>query len=325
MLGVDVGEHAVKVALADLRGEVVAQRSVHGLTPRTTARTRLNHVRRLAGAVTSSLPAGLESVLATSVGVAAPVDANGQVGFRSTKPVQYDKGFRLDREKLAEAVGGGPVLLSNDANLAVLAERWQGQARGVDTAVALLCSERLGAGIVDNGRLVLGRDGEAGEMYFLDHVAGVGAAHGVAMLAREWATKALESGRRTAIGDAGMLEDVTAERVFAAAAQGDAVAVEILDRLADRFARVCGVLATLLNPELIVFCGGAALAMAQLVAPITDRLQSLTYVPPRIACSTFGEGVVTTGAIRVALDHVREHALDDIRADTGGAFDGTGI
>lgn len=316
VLGVDVGEHAIKVALADLRGDVVAHRSVHGLTPSTTARERLDHVGRLARDVTDEAPSGATGVLASSVGIAAPVDGSGRVGFRSTHPVRYDEGFRLDREALTAAVGGGPVLLANDANLAVLGERWRGQARGIDNVIALLCSERLGAGVVNDGRLVLGRDGAAGEMYFLDHVAGVGAAHGVAMMARQWAGEAIRSGRRTTIGAAGRADgSVTAEAVFAAAAQDDAVALEVLDRLADRFARVCGVLATVLDPELVVFCGGVAQAMEPLADAITERLTSLTYVSPRIACSTLGDAIVTTGAIRLALDHVQEHALDDTHAE----------
>lgn len=313
VLGVDIGEHSIKVALADLRGAVVARRAVDGLTPRSRAATRLRHVGRLAGAVLGEVDSSPDRVLACGVGIAAPVDGDGRVGFRSRTHVDYDGGFRMDSEQLAAAVGNGPVLLGNDANMAALAERWKGRATGTDSMIALLASERLGAGVVDDGRLLLGRDGEAGEMYFLDHVDGVGAAHGVAMMARVWATEALEGGRRTVIGDgaAGFAGPVSAEMVFAAAAQGDAVGLEIMDRLADRFAKVCGVLATMLNPEMVVFCGGVAEPMRRLVEPITERLQALTYAPPRITCSTLGDAVVTTGAIRLALDHVQEHALDD--------------
>lgn len=313
VLGVDIGEHSVKLAVADLRGEVLARGTVDGLTADTTAASRLEHVGRLAAAARREVGFSPSRLLATGVGIAAPVDANGRIGFRRQSHVDYDRGFRFDREQLAALVGGGPVLVANDANVAALAERWQGQAEGVDSVVALLASERLGAGVVDDGHLVLGRDGEAGEMYFLDHVTGVGAAHGVAMMARSWATEALESGRRSMIGDeaAGLAGPVSAEMVFAAAARGDAVGLEIMDRLADRFARVCAVLATLLNPEMVVLCGGIAQSMLQLVDPITERLQGLTYAPPRITCSPLGDAVVTLGAIRIALEHVREHALDD--------------
>jgi predicted NBD/HSP70 family sugar kinase len=312
VLGVDIGEHTIKLALADLHGVVLARGAVKGLTPRTRAATRLKHVGRLVGAALHEVGSSPGHVLASGVGIAAPVDATGRIGFRSQSHVDYDRGFRVDREQLAAVVGGGPVLLANDANLAALAERWQGQAQGVDSMIALLASERLGAGVVDEGDLILGRDGEAGEMYFLDHVTGVGAAHGVAMMARVWATEAVQSGRETVIGNetAGFGGPVSAEMVFAAAAQGDSLGLEIMDRLADRFAKVCAVLATLLNPEMVVFCGGVAGPMRLLVDPITERLQALTYAPPRVACSSLGEAVVTTGALRLALDYVQEHALD---------------
>jgi predicted NBD/HSP70 family sugar kinase len=326
VLGVDIGEHSIKVALADLRGAVLARGTVDGLTPRTRAATRVRHVGRLASAALRDVGSGPTRLFATGVGIAAPVDADGRIGFRRQSHVDYDGGFRIDRGQLAAAVGGGPVLIANDANVAALAERWQGQARGVDSMIALLASERLGAGVVDDGHLVLGRDGEAGEMYFLDHVDGVGAAHGVAMMARVWATEALASGRRTVVGDeaAGFAGPVNAKMVFAAAAQGDAVALEIMDRLADRFAKVCGVLATMLNPEMVVFCGGVAEPMRQLLEPIADRLPALTYAPPHVTCSTLGDAVVTTGAIRLALDHVQEHALDDTgQSDEQRAAEGT--
>jgi predicted NBD/HSP70 family sugar kinase len=312
VLGVDIGEHSIKVALGNLRGALLARRSVDGLTPRTTAASRVNRVGRLTRAVLNEAGVSSGAILATGVGIAAPVDADGRVGFRRRSHIDYDQGFRINADKLSAVVGGSPVLLGNDANLAALAERWQGQAQNVDSVVALLTGERLGAGIVDDGRLVIGRDGEAGEMYFLDHVTGVGAAHGVAMMARVWATEALDRGRRTVIGDeaAGFGGQVTAEMVFAAAAQGDALGLEIMDRLADRFARVVGVLATMLNPQTLVLCGGVATAMRQLVDPITGRLDALTYAPPHIACSTLGDAVVTIGAMRLALDHVQEHALD---------------
>jgi hypothetical protein len=80
----------------------------------------------------------------------------------------------------------------------------------------------------------------------------------------------------------------------------------------------------MLNPEVVVLCGGIAEATGQLIAPITDRLEALTYAPPRIACSTLGDMVVTIGAIRLALDHVQAHALDDTgRTDDENLADDT--
>jgi predicted NBD/HSP70 family sugar kinase len=108
---------------------------------------------------------------------------------------------------------------------------------------------------------------------------------------------------------------VTAEAVFSAAAQGDVVAMEVLERLADRFARVCGILSTVLNPELVVFCGGVATGDGT-----ADRRHHGTAAvahvrPPRIACSTLGDAIVTNRCDPVGARPVQEHALDDTRAE----------
>ncbi len=39
-----------------------------------------------------------------------------------------------------------PLLVDNDANLAVMAERWRGAAQGVDNVIVLLAGWRLGCG-----------------------------------------------------------------------------------------------------------------------------------------------------------------------------------
>jgi hypothetical protein len=73
---------------------------------------------------------------------------------------------------------------------------------------------------------------------------------------------------------------------------------------------VIAVLNTLLSPDLVVMCGGVARPLVPLLDDVARRLPALTYAPPRLACSTLGDWVVTHGAITVALDHVQTHALD---------------
>ena len=47
-------------------------------------------------------------------------DALGRIGFRRQSHVDYDGGFRFDRAQRAALVGGGPVLVANDATGAAL-------------------------------------------------------------------------------------------------------------------------------------------------------------------------------------------------------------
>jgi predicted NBD/HSP70 family sugar kinase len=106
------------------------------------------------------------------------------------------------------------------------------------------------------------------------------------------------------------VDGVEAEHVFAEAAAGDAVARQILDRLAVRMARVVGAVATLLNPELVVIGGAVANSADVLLGAITERLAQFTATPPRVAVSPLGDSIVTVGAVRRALDYVEQNSLD---------------
>jgi predicted NBD/HSP70 family sugar kinase len=88
------------------------------------------------------------------------------------------------------------------------------------------------------------------------------------------------------------------------------VALEILDRLADRMARVIGAVATIINPELVVIGGAVANSAGVLLGPIAERLKEFTVTPPRVAVSPLGDAIVTVGAVRCALDYVEENSLD---------------
>ena len=251
-----------------------------------------------------SVGATPESVLAVCAGIAAPVDRNGEVLVTQHFWGLFDVGLKSalrDRR-------GWTVLLENDANLAALGDRWRGAAAGVDDVVVILASERLGSGVIDGGRLLHGRGGGAGELAFLDMLEGVGDTFGIAALARGWAADALVGKARTSLRDhAGGAE---AEQVFAAAAAGDAVALKILERIADRMARVIGAVATIINPELVVIGGAVANSAGVLLEPIAERLTKYTVTPPRVAVSPLGDSIVTVGAVRCALDYVEKNTLD---------------
>jgi predicted NBD/HSP70 family sugar kinase/predicted transcriptional regulator len=305
VLGMDVGISKATVVVSDLRGKVLGRASQPFAEAEISAEERISVIDRAAMMALHSVGTTPGSVLAVCAGIAAPVDRNGDVLVTQHFWGLFDVGLKSalrDRR-------GWTVLLENDANLAALGDRWQGAAAGVDDVVVILASERLGSGVIDGGRLVHGRGGGAGELAFLDMVEGVGDTYGIAFLARAWAADALTGKAKTALREhAG--KGAEAEHVFAAAAAGDAVALKILERLADRMARVIGALATILNPELVVIGGAVANSAGVLLERIGERLKKYTATPPRVAVSPLGDSIVTVGAVRCALDYVEKHTLD---------------
>lgn len=304
VLGMDIGYAKVTVVVSDLRGRTLGRSSRPFQAGEVGSRERIAFIDGVAGAALSS--AGMEpgQVLAVCAGVAAPVDRHGDVVATQEFWGLFDLGLR----PALKETRGWTVLLENDANLAALGDRWQGAAAGIDDVVVILASERLGSGIVEGGRLVHGTRGSAGELAYLDLVEGVGDTYGIAHLARTWAADALATTAPTTLRS--VQGRVEAEQVFTAAEQGDAVALGILDRLADRMARVVGTVATLLNPELVVIGGGVADSAGVLLRPISERLKEFTATPARVAVSPLGDSIVTVGAVRCALDYVERNSLD---------------
>lgn len=305
VLGMDVGISKATVVVSDLRGKALGRSSQPFASAEIPAEERIAVIDRTAMMALHSVGASPGSVLAVCAGIAAPVDRNGDILVTQHFWGLFDVGLKSALYDLR----GWTVLLENDANLAALGDRWRGAAAGVDDVVVILASERFGAGVIDDGRLLHGVGGGAGELAFLDMVEGVGDTYGIATLARVWAAEALAGKAKTSLREHAA-EGPEAEHVFAAAAAGDAVALAILERLADRMARVIAPVATVINPELVVIGGAVANSAGVLLEDIAARLTEFTVTPPRLAVSPLGDSIVTVGAVRCALDYVEKNSLD---------------
>lgn len=298
VVGVDAGQHRVTALVADLRGTVLGRAAGDLGESGLEVPVRL---RVLAETVDQALAdAGVHAarVLVTVVGIPAPVDAGG---------VSPDDGGFWDRMNpgFTGAVPGDRVVVENDANLAALAER---PSSGEASFAALLSGERFGAGLVVDGVLLRGAHGGAGEMRVLEIVDGVGSSDGIGAAARTLVVEAVATGVAVTGGSLG--PDSDAADVFAAARAGDPVARAIVDRLGDRLARVCVLLASLLDIDRVVVAG----AIAVPAAPVIERARALLdrwhFDPvPEIVASSLGADVVVIGAVAHAVDAVRADPL----------------
>ncbi len=313
VVGVDAGGHRVIATVADLRGQVISQRTRELATEADEATDAAQRLQTVSSTVLEALAVediSSEMVLAVGVGVPAPVRTDGQPVTR-TKPfwtrINPNIGAYLSTTQ------GWTALVDNDANLAALAERWVGRGQGKRHFITLLAGERLGSGVVDQGQVFRGSSGRGGEMNWLDFVDGVGSADGIAMLSRQWALEELSSGTSPHSTTLRVLpaSEITPQQVFAAARDGDPLASAIIERLGHRFARVSAALAEVFDTELIIFAGGVASGIDPILDVIRRELPALVDPPvPQVVASLLGHAVVSTGAIRRAIDHVQDHALE---------------
>ncbi|MDJ0339619.1 ROK family protein [Cryobacterium sp. PH31-O1] len=307
VIGVDAGEHSITAAVANLRGEVLGRvRRSYG-DQRFDSAVRLSVTCDAIDTVLADCAVPIEKVLASVFGIPSPTDSDGH------SPVGQDGYWASMNPGLSDAfVTYGRVVVENDANLAAIAEQSVGIGQGTRSFAALLSGERFGAGLIMDGVLIRGQHGGAGEMRVLDLVDGVGSATGLAALARDWAQESKLTDAGGAASPMAELPrvDVTAESVLTAARNGDETSLAIVDRLGDRLARVCFVLASLLDVERVILVGAIAVA----AGPIIDRARTVLaenfYAPiPEIAASELGADAVVLGAIQRGLALVQADPL----------------
>jgi predicted NBD/HSP70 family sugar kinase len=311
IIGVDAGRAHVTVIVADLRGVAI----VRTQTALDVAHdSEAERQKAVTGAIDAAIDrAGLNrsDIVAVCVGVPAPVDSGG------ASPSHPD-GFwaRMNPDFAALMSEWAPIVhVENDASLAAVAEGAWGAAVGCRDYVSLLAGDRLGAGVVVDGRLLRGAHGGAGEMVFLDDIPAVGGAWGLGFRAAEWAREAIAAGAVAA--GSGLLDvpvdAIDAPLVFALARRGDQDAARIVDRVAVALATILGIFGSLFDVSLVVVSGAISEGIdVVLDATRTRRPPHLDLPMPELVASTLGADVVAIGAVARARDAAR----DDVAALT---------
>ncbi|WP_205857275.1 ROK family protein [Phytoactinopolyspora endophytica] len=189
---------------------------------------------------------------------------------------------------------GLPVALGHDVRAGGLAEARTGAARGAGNVLFVPIGTGIGAAIVVDGR-VLDGDGMAGELGHVDvghrepcACGAVGCLESIASAAAIARRYAHRSGKQT-LGASDVLKRMH---------DGDHIAREVWDEAVDALSRGLATACSLVAPEVIIVGGGLATAGAELIEPLSSRLQArLTFQrQPRIVPAELGERAGCAGA-----------------------------
>jgi len=153
-LAVDIGGTKMAAGLVTPDGDLVA--SAQADTPQDDDPERLFSVLL---ALTESVD-GNGDVVVCGVGCGGPMSGGGEEVSPLNIPAW--RSFSL-RRRLAEATGV-PAFVDNDAKALALGEGWRGAAAGATEFIAMVVSTGVGGGIVLDGRLLDGADGNAGHI-----------------------------------------------------------------------------------------------------------------------------------------------------------------
>jgi glucokinase len=219
---------------------------------------------------------------------------------------------------------GLPAALDNDANCAVLGEWWVGAARGARHAIGITIGTGIGGGLIVDGRLYHGASDVAGE---IGHTTidtegrrckcgnygcleAYASGPNIALRAVEEMEAGAESRLRALVG--GDLRKITAQTVYQAAADGDELALEVVNDTAKFLGVGIGNLLNVFNPEVVVVCGGVTLAGDHLFEPLRREVARRAFKPAVNACRIVpGELAGTAGvygAAKIFLDQTAASA-----------------
>lgn len=225
---------------------------------------------------------------------------------------------RVDIVAQLEAATGIKAYLQNDANACALAEWRYGAGVGTEHMVFLTFGTGLGAGLILNGRLYAGANGNAGEVGHLrmashgpvgygkrGSLEGFCSGGGLAQLGRTKALELLQQGKTPSFCPTYQdLPGITAKLLAQCARQGQADALEVYGLCGAYLGRGLAALVDLLNPQLIVLGSIYSRAEALLKDAMWEVLQQeclpQSLRATRIVPAKLGEQLGDYAAIAVA-------------------------
>ena len=275
----DVGGQTSKIGVVNARGEILSRLVI-----------RSDSYGKDSGAYISALAEAIRACVAEcgktgeirGVGVGAP-NSNyytGQISYATN--IEWAADGVIDFAKLlSESLGGVAVSLTNDANAAAMGEMTYGVARGMKNFIMITLGTGVGSGIVIDGKVVYGHDGNAGELghtcavRYNGRPCGCGktgcleaycSAIGVARTAREMLELTDEPSLLRGV------EDLSSKSVYEAAVEGDALALRIFDYTGKMLGRSFADFVAFSAPEAIVLFGGLARAKEFFYEPMLQSM-----------------------------------------------------
>ena len=218
----------------------------------------------------------------------------------------------------------GPIAVVNDASAAALGEQRIGAARGHRDVVMITLGTGVGGGIVVGGHLLLGAHGFAAEIGHLIVEEGgrpcpCGNRGCIEAYASGTSLGRMAAERVAAFdGDTPLrgVERPTGRDVSQAALGGDELAQQVLLEAGRWLGVAAASLVNLLDPEVLLLGGGAALPTSRWVVPAaTEALaQRMLGRPwrsaPSFELAALGDDAGMVGAAMLALDRAHGRPLD---------------
>ena len=275
VIGLDLGGTNSVFGVVDSKGEIIATTSIKTQAYPSVDQYIMESVKAIKQI--AEQVGGMEKIRA--MGIGAPCGNYYKGTIEHAANLVWAKGIVPLANMFVNELGI-PVVVTNDAKAAAMGEMKYGVAVGMNNFVELTLGTGVGSGIVDNGQLIYGFDGFAGELGHMivepdGRPCGCGrkgcletycSATGVVRTAIAMLE---ESSEATSVRDIAT-DKLTSYEVYKAAMAGDTMAQEVFKQTGRRIGIACANIATFLSPEAFIFFGGLAQAGELLLRPIEE-------------------------------------------------------
>lgn len=316
IVGVDLGGTKVRAVLADGSGNFLARASAATEAAKGQAYVIDNIVRTI-----NKVLKNADHSQIVGLGIGAPGPLNPKTGMVYSPP-NLPGWTNVPLRDILEDRLGLPVYLGNDASLAALGEYTFGAGKDFRYLVYITVSTGIGGGIIDDGRVIDGAKGAAGEIGHMTieafgprcNCGNYGCfevlASGTAM--RRRAIEQLQSGKPSLITElaGGNIENVTGEMVEQAARRKDPLALELIRQTGIYLGIGITNALHLYNPEIVVIGGGVSRIGDILLKPMLEEVERRAMPAFRegvpIVTTKLGDDIGLYGSVALVLQNYEE-------------------
>jgi len=305
MIAVDLGgENGIRVALMDLSYHIVKEKcgpnieSLNGKKFKNALSVILtDFIREM------NIPRG--KILSICIGVPGIVD------FKSKKIIAAPcLNWEISLEDLDLREIGIPITIENDVNLMALGEKTKGIAQKINNFVFVGERTGIGAGIIINRKLYKGANNAAGEAgyLFIDPGYASKSIRDYGCLEKLASYKVIVEKARKKLG-----KDIKVIEVFKMAAQGNSVALNIVQETLKYLAYAIANISCVLDPELVIIGGGISILPPRFLEEMKMNIRKIIPFVPKMEFSKLGEDGVLIGAAVMLLEPLKRRGLMDVK------------
>ncbi|GAA4335756.1 ROK family protein [Mucilaginibacter gynuensis] len=277
-VGIDVGGTNTKYGIVNQQGEILQQGEVKTTLFPTIESFVDGLYERLSPMITEH---GKEATI-KGIGIGAP-NGNHFNGSIEHAPNLKWKGI-VPIAKLMSEKFGIPCVLNNDAKAAALGELKFGAAKGMKDFIMITLGTGVGSGIIVNGGLIYGHNGNAGELghttirhngrlHWSTGLRGTVEAYCSATGIRLTAIEMRNRAKKPTLLQQYKDDEINSKIVFDCAMKGDRVAKRVYEFTGQVLGEALANFTMFSSPEAIVLFGGVTHACSMLMEPAKKALE----------------------------------------------------